>query len=193
MVATHFLFTRGSCPLGVFIIPQVVGFVKGFFNFFLKNLFGWLYRTPTNALGCVAYYPRPLTSLTLYHNLGDLSRGFLFFRFRSPELPQIGSGFHLPLAPIYYHITNQIAIWNVAQILPLGGGSVCANCWAPGQKPPMLGGNCLRSERPRLWSEDSLLRPVCAVQPQYHKLLYPSDSLPCCWWTERSHSRTLLQ
>ena len=36
------------------------------FQTFLKNLFGWLYRTPTNALGCVAYYPRLLTMI-VYH------------------------------------------------------------------------------------------------------------------------------
>ena len=65
------------------IVSHFKGFVKRFFKFFLKNLFDWLYRTPTNALGCVAYYPRLLTPL-LYHNLGDLSRGFLHFFSRVP-------------------------------------------------------------------------------------------------------------
>ena len=44
--------------------------------------------------------------LCLYYSTGlEVCQGvfYIFFRFRSPELPQLGSGFHLPLTPLLYH------------------------------------------------------------------------------------------
>lgn len=52
--------------LFTFLLYHTLGGLSRGFSNFLKNLFGWLYRTPTNALGCVAYYPRLLTMI-VYH------------------------------------------------------------------------------------------------------------------------------
>ena len=130
-------------PFGPFFIP--ISFVpllyhtfKGLsrgFSTFLKNLFGWLYRTPTNALGCVAYYPRLLTPL-LYHNLGDLSRGFyIFLRTSKSCFNPLGKScvpsVFLPLTPIVYHIP-----YKKSRTFPKNFQLAPANS-APGQSPPV--------------------------------------------------------
>ena len=77
-----------------------------------------------------------LTSLTLYHNLGDLSRGFSNFfserplwdlnpSARSPAFNLVGTR---PLTMIVYHRPHQKSTDNVAQIRDKMRPEVCANC-----------------------------------------------------------------
>ena len=102
------LITHGF-PLDTLIVSQLGEFVKRFFQLFSD--FSFL----ANRTAILLLYPL-LTSLTLYHNLGDLSRGFLHFfsrtGFEPAIFPHSGREFPislpLPLTLIVYHTHPQI-------------------------------------------------------------------------------------
>ena len=76
------------------IVSQLGRFVKRFLKFLSKDFFYSVRPSPLVSCGLL------LTSLTLYHNLGDLSRGFLHFFSRTGFEPAIfpHSGREFPIS-----------------------------------------------------------------------------------------------
>ena len=79
----------------------------------------------------------PLFVPLLYHNLGDLSRGFYIFSefFSRAPTPVLHSqwqafvyGYPLPLTPLVYHRQHQKSIGNNAQIREKMRAEVCTKC-----------------------------------------------------------------
>ena len=105
------------------IVSQLGEFVKRFLKFLSKDFFYSVRPSPLASCGLL------LTSLTLYHTSGGLSRGFLHFFFEPAQdrsltrLLQSPRGkdtrlkvcTSLPLTMIVYHTHLQITRWNNAQ------------------------------------------------------------------------------
>ena len=124
------------------IVSHFKGFVKRFFTFFFEGCFVLHFRFRYSLPVC----PLLLTPL-LYHNLGDLSRGFLHFLrtfFSGAPTPVLHSqwqafvcGYPLPLTMIVYHTSPQKSTWQNAQIRASKLFDFCTtffltNCWRYG-------------------------------------------------------------
>ena len=118
------------CLFCTLIVSQLGRFVKRFLKFLSKDFFYSVRPSPLASCGLL------LTSLTLYHTSGGLSRGFLKFLLRKLRAGRLGRTqplptvrhlawvsqlprCSLPLTLIYYHIWTQITRWNIAQLWDL--------------------------------------------------------------------------
>ena len=159
------------------IISHFKGFVKGFLKFLSKDFFYSVRPSPLASCGLL------LTSLTLYHNLGDLSRGFLHFFSRTGFEPAIfpHSGREFPISlplPLTLQIIAHLPIEcnrQNTQNRDFYFPKLCAtfrltNCWrcvimeilraslvgAPPKKPPQKwGGFRISWAVLRPWTESS--------------------------------------